>query len=306
MISVIIPVYNAGVLLTRILDEICEQTEQDYEVILINDGSTDGSGEVCNYYADRDGRFRVIHQQNCGVSAARNNGLVIAKGEYITFLDADDEIPRNYLNELLKTQRATGADIVVCDVAVLCEGKEQSRFTHEPATIDRTDALNLLLSRRRINSGPCAKLFRRECVMGLSFPELKVYEDILFVRDAFCKAERFAFTNKTEYCYLQNKKGAMHSNIDAPSLDVVIAADDIASFLCKHKELDPYCFYITLSHLFQYVQTTSDENTDNMFDEAARKTIRKFWKEIVKCDSFPWKEKVLFISFAFGLNLQKR
>lgn len=306
MISIIIPVYNPGKELERMLNCVRHQLEESFEVILIDDGSSDGSGKLCDEYTALDKRFRVIHQKNLGVSAARNRGMAEAKGEFIAFLDADDEIPVNYFEELLKTQRITNADIVVCDVVILSEHNERSRFSHEPALLSQTDALNLLLSRRKINSGPCAKLFRREVLSGLTFPSLKVYEDILFVRDAFSRAEKIATTDKTEYCYHQNLNSTMHNMSSSSLIDIVKATDDIASFLCERSDLDSYCFYITLSHLLQHIRIVRADKAARGFIKASRILMRKYMKEIVMCKSFPWKEKVLFICFILGANVLMR
>ena len=112
MIIVIVPVYNVGPYIRRCLDSILAQTERDIEVILIDDGSTDGCGEICDGYARADGRVRVIHNENRGLAATRNTGLELANGEYISFIDSDDWIEPETFSELLKAASANGADIV--------------------------------------------------------------------------------------------------------------------------------------------------------------------------------------------------
>ena len=185
MISVIIPVYNAGNRLLYQLECMRRQIYTDFEVLLVDDGSTDGSGAICDAMAAHDARFRVIHQVNSGVSAARNHGMQLAEGSFLTFLDADDEIPADYLKVLSDVQRQTNADVVVCDVVIVQDGKEMRRFTTEDSLLSQTDALNLLLTREKINSGPCAKLMRRSILSEIQFPPLKAYEDIIFVKDVF-------------------------------------------------------------------------------------------------------------------------
>ena len=174
MISIIIPVYNPGDRFPVLLDSVRSQTESDFEVLLIDDGSTDGSEITCDLYAQRDSRFQAIHQPNSGVSAARNRGLLEAKGEYIVFLDADDELPENYLSVLLQTHLETRADIIACDVVSIWNETEVWRFTHSPALLERKEAINLLLSRRNINSGPCAKLFCKRVLSHINFRPLQV------------------------------------------------------------------------------------------------------------------------------------
>ena len=302
MISVIIPVYNPGVRLKKMLDCILVQSEANFEVIIVDDGSTDGSEAICEEYILRDSRFRVIHQPNRGVSAARNRGMAEAKGDYITFLDADDEIPEDYLGVLLETQIKTDAEIVCCDVAIIQDGNEIGRFTHEFSVLEQRQALNLLLSRRMINSGPCAKLFCQKVLYLVEFPSLCVYEDILFVRDVFTRAGKIAITDKTEYRYIQNNKSTMHKKSFAPSLDIVKATDDLTNYICNHNEIDTYCLYITISHMMQYVIPIAGSKTieDRSFIKSVRNLLNKYRRQIIFCDAFPWKEKVLFV--LFGIN----
>lgn len=302
MVSIIVPVYNPGTQFSTLLDCIRYQTEQDIEVLLIDDGCEDGSAQKCDEYSRIDQRFRVFHQNNSGVSEARRLGLASAKGDFVAFIDADDEIPMDYIEVLLKTQRQSLADVVVCDVAMLENGKVIGRFTHSPSVIDADTALNLLLSRVKINSGPCAKLFRSEALRRFTFPPLKVYEDILFVRDVFASAGKIAITDQTEYRYLQNQGSATDKNRKKPSLDVVVATDNLAMFLRSHQELDPYCFYITISHMMQYVIPLARLKDDDslQFTKAARILLKKFQGDVVRCSAFPWREKILFILYAYS------
>ena len=302
MISIIVPVYNPGKRLSFLLDCIHNQSERDFEVLLIDDGSDDGSAGICDEFSKFDPRFRVFHQNNIGVSEARNRGLETASGSFVTFLDADDEIPVDYLEVLFETLRQTDADVAVCDVAIIKNDREINRFTHTPKELDVNSALNLLLSRTKINSGPCAKLFSRRVLRKIKFPRLKVYEDILFVRDVFANAQKIVVTNQTEYRYIQNVGSATDKNQKAPSLDVIKATDNLADFLRRRPELDSYCFYITISHMMQYaLPLTKGQDRESLrFTMGARELLKKFKKDIVLCNAFPWKEKVLFMFYAYS------
>ena len=114
MISVIVPVYNVEEYLEECLESICKQTYTDIEVILVNDGSTDGSKEICERYCQKDSRFKLINQENQGQSAARNNGVIVSTGEYITFVDSDDVISTKYV-EILNRYMTEGIDLVECE-----------------------------------------------------------------------------------------------------------------------------------------------------------------------------------------------
>ena len=302
MISVIIPVYNAAKYLQEMLDSLLMQTERDLEIILINDGSTDASENICVTAAEHDSRIRYYYQENAGVSAARNQAMLWANGEYIAFLDADDRIDPNYFEQLL--QACADVDISVCDVTVENRnGQPLFRFSAGERKLTSLEAMNLLLERRAINSGPYGKLFRREVVSELQFPALKAYEDILFVRDAFARAKQIESTDTVAYHYYQNAGSAMDRQKKAPSRDIITASADLLSYIVRHPELKPMCFYITVSHLYQYVLSLDDTVLESrQFKHEVRQLYRKYWMGIVKCKAFPWKEKILYLMFACGLK----
>lgn len=298
MISIIIPLYNPGERLKKMLDCICNQELWDYEVILVDDGSTDGSGALCDTFAEKDHRFKVVHQDNKGVAAARNRGIAVSSGCYVVFLDADDEIPKNYLSVLHKTAIETKADIVVCDVSVINEGNESYRFSLEPHCLSKTEALNYLLARKRINTGPCGKLFKRGVIDSLRFPRLRAYEDIIFVRDTFDRSLIICTTNETEYRYISNTSGTMERFIKCPSVDIISASEDLVCYIEKHPELSPRCMYTTLSHLYQYIREDKSVDEDvRLFNNCIKAVFKRHWKSIAKCSAFTWKEKLLFLMF---------
>ena len=302
MISVIIPIYNAAMYLPEMLRCLSEQTERDLEIILVNDGSTDESADICLAAAQEDPRICYVYQENAGVSAARNRALAKASGDYIAFLDADDSIDSTYFEQLLGT--CVSADIAVCDVSVETRsGRRLSIFSAGDQRLTALRAMELLLTRQKINSGPCGKMFRREIIADLQFTPLKAYEDILFVRDAFARANIVASTSQTAYHYYQNSGSAMDQQRKTPSLDVVAATSDLLEYIVGHSALDPSCFYITVSHLYQYVLGL-DRSTPKgkEFVHAVRRLYRKFWTSIVKCPAFPWKERILYLLFAGGLR----
>ena len=299
MISVIVPVFNAGRKLQKLFQTLKNQTLNDLEIIIVNDGSTDETDYICAEAEKTDPRIRCIKQRNKGTSKARNLGLQIANGEYIAFLDADDQINENYFEELYRNIKTS--DIVLCDVCVEDRyGKEIFRFSAESLVMDSTIALNLLLTRTKINSGPCGKLFRKDIIKGIKFPTMKVYEDILYLKDAFSNAGKIASTNQTTYHYIQNENSVMHT-LEARSLDDIVTATDIlADFIIKKPQLDARCFYITLSHLYQYVIEYGQNNPS--FVNACRNIYWKYYRQLVHCSIYTWKEKALYSLFMIGFK----
>ena len=207
MISIIVPVFNAESNLKRMLESILAQSDQKFECILIDDGSTDSSYSICKEYEKKDTRIRCFMQENHGVSYTRNRGIGLVRGQFIAFLDADDYIPPNYLFELIKC--CENGDIAVCDVTIVENEEEKYCFSLGESVLTQKEALNYLLSRKYINSGPCGKLFKKEVIRNLKFLPLKTYEDILFVLDAISNSKKIVTTNRTQYFYIQNDNGAM-------------------------------------------------------------------------------------------------
>lgn len=184
MISIIIPVYNVEQYLSNCIDSVLNQTYSDFELILVNNDSPDRSGEICDTYALKDARIKVIHQQNGGQSSARNTGLETAKGEYITFIDSDDTVDPHFLQILLDALKEyPQADLSICG----CEFVAESRTTFEP--LPKNIPAALLLNKEQLwdevfghlNNSVCNKLYKKELIGHNRFP-LGIYygEDLLF------------------------------------------------------------------------------------------------------------------------------
>ncbi len=184
LVSVIIPVFNVESYLREALDSVINQTYENLDIIVINDGSTDKSGIICDEYALKDSRIRVIHQNNKGLSAARNAGLNAMNGDLVVFLDSDDAYLPEYVSTLVKTQIQERTDIVVCRYTLHKEISKSSinhkitvRPTINKGSLSRIEALNALV-RNEINFSVWNKLYKRELWNNIRFPENHVYEDI--------------------------------------------------------------------------------------------------------------------------------
>ncbi|MBQ6217759.1 MAG: glycosyltransferase family 2 protein [Erysipelotrichaceae bacterium] len=305
MISAIVPVYNSEKYIQRMIDSLFFQTYQNYEVILVDDGSSDDSGDICERISKKDNRFIVIHQSNIGAGAARNAGLMHVTGEWVAFLDSDDLIPENYFEVLMNRQNETGADLVICNVELCNEENEPlSSYICKEKVTDSFEGLNLLLSRKEFNSGPCGKLIRKDTAVSSQFPDLDVYEDILYMKEILCNAKTIAFTNKTKYIYYQHESSLMANSKLKPSEDIIVATERLASFIKERNRLSDDCLYVTLSHLYQYVitQTSQNNREAKVFIKDSRKVFFDSLGSILKNSAFPWKEKVLFLLFALGVD----
>lgn len=176
MISVIVPVYNVEPYLRKCLDSILAQTYRDLEILVIDDGSKDESGAICDEYAEKDNRIRVFHTENKGLSCARNLGLDNAKGDWIGFVDSDDWIEPDMYEALMRKAEETGVDIVEC--GVLTEYATRTiKYSAINATVSSTEALNALI-KGSIRTQVWNKIYRSSLFNNIRFPDGQAYEDI--------------------------------------------------------------------------------------------------------------------------------
>ena len=199
MISVIVPVYNAESILRRCVDSILKQSYQSFEVILIDDGSEDNSGRICDEYSKINDRICTVHQSNQGVSAARNRGLDIAKGEYIAFIDSDDYVDSDYLKVLYNGIVSYGVDMCMTSLHV---NQVKDRATLLNCNCDVISAI--LGKDFGNNAGPFNKLFKRSIIGSLRFDK-HVYlgEDTLFDVEYAKRCKNGVFINEVLYHYDQ-------------------------------------------------------------------------------------------------------
>ena len=199
MISVIVPVYNVEPYLSQCVESILCQTYSDLEILLVDDGSPDRCGQICDEYAKQDCRVKVFHTRNEGLSAARNLGLQNAKGEYIGFVDSDDWIEPEMYEVLLKGLEETESNVCVCG---FCQepGTIKKDFQPEEAVYQDVNALKALLE-EKINYNVWNKLYRREMFQDRFFPVGKNYEDIAIMHRIMYEAGRVIIIPNVEYHY---------------------------------------------------------------------------------------------------------
>lgn len=210
-VSVIVPVYNVEPYLRKCLDSILAQTYQNLEIILVDDGSTDKSGTICDEYAGRDDRIHVIHKENGGVSSARNAGLTAADGEYIGWVDADDWIEPDMYAYLLSCILRYGADIAICSRKEEYRKRSVFRGWDEERMLNKEEALGLLLENDVLQNFLWDKLWRRDLYRGIVFPEGRTFEDIAVMHRLFERAEGVICLPEAKYHYFQREGSIVNS-----------------------------------------------------------------------------------------------
>lgn len=235
-LSIIVPVFNAEKYLRPCLDSLVGQMMTDYEVILVNDGSTDSSGEIMEAYRKaHPDLIRIMTVENGGQARARNLALAEAQGDYIGFTDSDDVAHTDMFPKLCDAAEREGADIAVCD----CWRVEPEGKVYQPA---RTEEKSISASGAVWN-----KIFRRESIGDVCFPEGRWYEDLAFSAKLLAKADKIVFVQEALYDYRCGHTSTMSNQNSRKNLDLLAVMEDICSFLDENgKDGEDY---LILSHV---------------------------------------------------------
>ncbi len=215
LVSIIVPVYNSESYLRACLGSIEAQTFRDFEVLLVDDGSSDSSGQICDEWSVRDSRFKVIHTDNEGVSAARNRGLDLASGDYVFFVDSDDAIVPETLDRLVRVSDSGEYDIAASGYTFIGPDGERDMYIspgHEPSIFPGEEIIRHMLTSGDTVWYTCwDKLIKRHLVDKLRF-EPMAHEDFLFCTELYLNTSRIIFLNESLYRYY-NRDGSLSKNI---------------------------------------------------------------------------------------------
>lgn len=223
-ISIIVPVYNVEQYLRKCVDSILAQTFTDFEVILVDDGSPDNSGAICDEYAKLDSRVRVIHKENGGLSDARNAGIEIAKGKYLGFVDSDDFIDKDMYEILYNDITSYKADISSIEiVSVYDEKYHYKNLPKKKVLLNQEEAVKAVLEGTQLYAYAWNKLYRREIFDKVRFFKGKTFEDAYIIIDILLQSERIVVSNDEKYFYLQRVDSIMGKNFSNKTLDVIEA-----------------------------------------------------------------------------------
>ncbi len=218
LVSVIIPVYNAASYLRRCIDSVADQTYTDLEIILIDDGSNDGSDKICDDYITRDSRFEVIHQQNQGASIARKEGIAKAKGEWLSFVDSDDIVEKDYIECLFDAAKQHQTQIAACDQIQHKEGDviQMDKSSHAILFEDRE------LHRRFFHYqfwGFWGKIYHRSVFENVYFPQYTINEDYVVMAQLFDKYKQMAYVPIGLYHYMVHPSSLSHQPLSSRMFD---------------------------------------------------------------------------------------
>ncbi len=225
LISVIIPVYNTEKYLDRCISSVVSQTYKYLEIILVDDGSTDRCPEMCDEWAKKDTRIKVIHKENGGAADAKNVGLDSATGEYIALVDSDDIIAFDMYEDMLELMREYDSDIVDSKIEKTASQviKNESKKRGNVTVFSTEEALNEYLNDNTIRQTPVNKLYKSSAIADIRFPKGKYIDDEYWTYRVIGNAERYVFTDSVYYYYLQHSESAMGRDYSLQRLDALDA-----------------------------------------------------------------------------------
>jgi len=311
-ISIIVPVYNIEAHVGKCLDSIINQTFTDFEVIVINDGSTDKSGDICDEYAKKDKRIKVVHQGKKGVSVARNEGINRATGDFIGFVDGDDYIDRTMYKKLYEACIDTGSSISICKLGREMNGEIINTNDSEYYTVKLTNeqAMKELFKGILYRFSLCNKLFDRDCFENITFPVGRIHEDLSTTYKLFAKAEQAVYLNFIGYIYVKQKESILTKSYYEKRLDAFIGWEEIIEFMRQNYpqqfNIVNSCFtYSCVDHIYYILNQVEDRKYRKEFLHSIQARIRTYYKDIRSNTvlSFNYKFIVLLINYHIGLFL---
>ena len=285
LVSVVVPIYNLEKYLEKCIKSLLCQTYTNLEILLVDDGSKDASGEICDRYGALDERIRVIHQVNAGAAAARNAALDVCKGEYITFVDGDDYIDENFIQVLVGTLEKNAAQISICGWQDVYESTivEEQPLVGEEVLYNTRQALENMLYQRQFDTAMWSKLYRRELFEGIRFPVGNLYEDIAIIYKVFCRAETVSYVDYKGYFYLLREQGTTLQAFKPGKMDLIDVVDEMVEYLLPgYPEIRSavLCKYVR-ANFHIYLQIPPEKTAYSAEKKRIEENIKAYRREVL-------------------------
>ncbi|MGM8364857.1 glycosyltransferase family 2 protein [Virgibacillus sp. W0181] len=311
-VSIIALIYNLEAYTPLCINSVLEQTFEDFELILVNDGSTDNSGRICEEYAKKDERIVVIHKNNAGIAAARNTGIAHASGKYITFIDCDDYFHEQMVEILYKQIVTNKADIAMCDFLPTKEGIEDQRKDrledYTVSTYTNRQVLYGLYEEGHTYVVPWNKLYRKELFKNVKYPDGYLYDDEFTAHRLLYEAKKTVYVHVPLYFYVIRNGSTTHSPMTEKKFDKVLALHDRAEFFrlknlpeLEEKALDNFTVYFFWYYLNSQIELpkADDRRTE------IKKIYNQLFFRIIKSRQTNKREKVVYSVFRFSPYIHK-
>ncbi len=316
LISIIVPVYNVQNYLKECIDSILSQTYRKLEIILIDDGSTDSSGKICDRFREKDNRIKVVHQKNKGLSSARNYGIAQSNGKYIALIDSDDFIADTFIEDLYRALIETSSDVAALENLHFTDGKDSDVLEYwqknklnktKYKTFSKDEIYSLALYQKIKITGAQQKLYKREIFKNIEFPVGRYFEDLATLPMILSTVKRLVLINKKLYAYRIRRNSIMNKNFTSKKLDCIWVGNTIHSFVQKK---EPYYIDSAECAAFRVNRVVYEQIPADMKKEKKRvwNELNKYRKVVSKDSNAPFYDRILAKSMhggqaIFGLTL---
>lgn len=308
LISVILPIYNVEKYIVRCLNSVLRQTYTNIEIILVDDGSTDNCQKICDEYAKNDNRIKVIHKKNGGLSDARNAGIKIAKGKYITLIDSDDYVENDYVEFLYSLIKESNAEISICSHTVLYEnGTKLEKATHENSILDPKTTLKRILYDDGIDLSAWAKMYKKELFDTVQYPKGRLFEDAATTYLLIDQCDKIAIGSESKYYYIIRSNSITTKSFSPKKMQLIDSTKEMCEYVKdKYPDLEKaadrrlmYAYLSTLSQLANSKDKYPKEQKELM------KYIKENRKRILKDKYITKRDRLGLYSTILGFNFYK-
>ena len=303
LVTVVVPIYNVEPYLCKCIDSILEQSYSNLEIILVDDGSLDKSGEICDTYANKDNRIKVIHKSNGGLSSARNSGIEIATGEYILFVDSDDYTHPLMVEKLVKTAEKYKVSIVCCDYTSEKLPEDEEEIIE---IIDRDKAICKLLNDDGYKCFAWNKIYKLTLFKDVKYPIGKLFEDISTTYKVFKKASKIVYLKNTLYFYRIREGSISRYKFSHRDRDLLEAINTVFQDACSSRISNGELIMGYMSYYLHYIKKGIIARSD-LSDEYSElcKIVRKNWYNIFTQKNISFGKRIQLAIIGFNPKIYK-
>lgn len=309
LISVIVPIYKVENYLEKCIISILNQTYSNLEIILVDDGSPDQCGEICDEFEKKDSRIKVIHKVNGGLSDARNVGIANSTGNYITFIDSDDYVDDCYIELLYNTLKSNDADISIVSHRVLYNKKCINKATNLAFCGNSELILEKILYNDGIDIVAWAKLYKAELFKRVKFPKGRIYEDTATIYKLIDSSNKIAVNSSAVYNYVYRNNSIANGEFSEKNLDIITLTKEMTDYIKnKYPDLENACnqrlMYAHLSALTQLSKSKRNKQNTKIANELLA-YIKNNKKAVLKDKKTPERLKLGIYTSVFGFEFYR-
>lgn len=305
LISVVVPVYKVEDYLKKCVDSIINQTYTNLEIFLVDDGSPDNCGKICDEYQEKDKRIKVIHKENGGLSDARNSAIDQAKGELITFIDSDDYIENDYIELLYNNLKNNDCDISTCSYQCFYDKVELDKTDEKITVFTSEEALENMFYQKQTTTSAWGKLYKIKLFNEVRYPKGKICEDLDTTYKLFAKSKKIVISSLKKYYYLQRTNSIINSKFSTKRMDAIDFAKKTVKFIKQKypKILQSAYNRLFMEAVFIIIQIPKTEYKKEQNE--LKKIIKKYRKEVLKDKKSKKGYKVIALASYFGIGTIK-